>query len=391
MIDFFFDPIDIAKIGFRCDPFLPCIGDNVKGYTIDNPFPEITPNSLAIIGITEDRGSTDNQGCSNAADAIRHYLYALAQPCNGVVVTDLGNLKNGNTLEDTYIALTEVISLLLEQNVTVLLLGGTQDLTFPIYKGYETVGRVMNICAIDSRFDLGGESEINSHNYVKHIVMQQPNYLFNFTNIGYQTYFVGNEYVKLMDELNFDAFRVGAIQNNMESAEPLLRNADLVSVDISAVRQNDAPGNRRPSPHGFYGEQLCQLARFAGMSDKVSSFLLSEYNPSCDRDGQTAHMIAHAAWYFIEGFFARMGDYPYRDRQNYRRYTVEMQSHGMEVVFYKSKKSERWWIEVPCDNNERKERYGRHLLVPCNYSDYERAMQNEVPELWWKYYERMKN
>lgn len=391
MLDIFFDPIDLAKIGYFKDPFLPCLGDCVKCYSSEENFPEIVPNSLAIIGLNEDRGSRDNAGCAAAADPIRHYLYALTQPSSGMRIADLGNLKRGNTLQDSYVVLEEVISLLLDQNVTILLLGGSHDLTFPIYKGYETVGRVMNICSIDSRFDLGGEAEINSHNYLKHIVMQQPNYLFNFTNIGYQTYFVGNEYINLMEELHFDAFRVGAIQSDIEHAEPLLRNADLVSVDISAVRQSDAPGNCRPSPHGFYGEQLCQLARFAGMSDKVSSFLLSEYNPSHDRDGQTAHMLAHAAWFFIEGFFARMGDYPYRDRQNYRRYTVEMQSHGMEVVFYKSKKSDRWWIEVPCDNNERKERYGRHLLVPCNYSDYERAMQNEVPELWWKYYERMKN
>ncbi|MBP9991767.1 MAG: formimidoylglutamase [Bacteroidales bacterium] len=390
MLDIFFDPIDLQKIGFTSNPFLPTLGDCIKCHTEQNGFPDINPNSLAIVGIDENRGSCDNKSCENAADKIRHYLYALAQPMSGINVLDLGNLKRGNTLEDTYIALTEVVSLLLEQNVTMLLLGGTQDLTFPVYKGYETVGRVMNICAIDSRFDIGGEAEINSHNYVKHIVMQQPNYLFNFTNIGYQTYFVGAEYVKLMDELNFDAFRVGAIQNNMESAEPLLRNADLVSVDISAVRQSDAPGNANPSPHGFYGEQLCQLARFAGMSDKVSSMLFSEYNPTYDRDGQTAHMMAHAAWYFIEGFFCRMGDYPYRDKPNYRRYTVELQSHGMELIFYKSKKSDRWWIEVPCDNDERKERYERHLLVPCNYSDYERAMENEIPELWWKYYGRMK-
>ena len=99
--------------------------------------------------------------------------------------------------------------------------------------------------------------------------------------------------------------------------------------------------------------------------------------------------MAQALWFFIEGVYNRQQDFPYIDKHNYKRFTVELSDHGMDIVFYRSKKSDRWWMEVPCVNEERRNRYAPHLLVPCNHSDYENAMQNDLPELWWKYYHRL--
>lgn len=383
----YFEPIDLEHLGFVSRPTFPQLGDCVSAHT-DNHFPDLEGMRLAIIGIMDDRRAVMNQGCAAAADEIRRKLYPLALPHTEARIADLGNIMPGQTPEDTYYAVTEVMYKLLEHNITVIILGSGQDHTFAAYKAYEILGQVINICSIDSRFDLDGNEGMDSRNYLKHIIMQQPNFLFGYTNIGYQSYLCGPSYIGLMEQLNFDAFRLGAIQQRMDSAEPLVRNADLVTIDLGAVRQSDAPANGDPSPHGFYGEQLCQLARFAGMSDKTSCIGFFELNPKYDQHSQTAHMTAHALWYFIEGFYNRKSDFPNRDKQNYRRYTVELRDQDVEIVFHKSKKSDRWWFEVPCNDMERRERYDRHLLVPCNYSDYEQALNNEVPELWWHYYQR---
>ena len=387
----YFQPVSLEDIAFGESEFYANLASATRIYGVGGEFPSLEDATLAVIGVSDYRGSADGSEAQGVfpPDEVRRYLYALAKPQDKATLVDLGNIALGATPEDTRFALTEVLYKLLEMNITVIILGGSQDLSFANYKAYEVLGRVVNIASIDSMFDLGNDSvPLNSRNWLSHIVAQQPNYLFNFANIGYQTYFNGSSLSKLMDELGFDAYRLGAIQGDMVRAETLVRSADMVSVDIGSVRLSDAPGQTNGSPHGFYGEELCRLARFAGMSDKLSTIGFYNYNPLYDHRGQTAHLLAHAIWYFIEGFYNRTADFPHRDKQNYKHFMVGLNDGDFEISFYKSKKSDRWWMEVPY-SGERKEQYQRHLLIPCTYADYEQAQQNEVPELWQKYYQRL--
>lgn len=386
----YFEPVSKEKIGYSAYENTQCLGSKIDTYWQEGSFPELKNVRLAIVGVCEGRRSVNNRGCELAPDAIREKLYPLAPPVKERGMVDLGNIAAGATPEDTYYALTEVLYKLMDSNITVVILGGGHDLAWAQYKAYEVLGRVINIASIDSRFDI--EDAIDYHDsrsYLNRIVMEKPNYLFNFMALGYQTYFCGNDRVRLMDELQFDTIRLGELQKQMAKAEPFLRASDMVTVDVSAIRQSDAPGQGDPSPHGFYGEEICQMARFAGMSDKLSSIGFYELNPRFDDRGQTAHLLAHALWYFIEGFYNRMSDFPYRDKQNYLRFLVPINNGTTDIIFYKSQKTQRWWMEVPCDMDERRDRYARHLLIPCLHDDYLQATQGDVPELWMKTFQRV--
>jgi len=222
---------------------------------------------------------------------------------------------------------------------------------------------------------------MNSDSFLGKIIMEQPNYLFNFSNIGYQTYFVGNESVDLMNKLYFDTYRLGQIRTDIEDAEPIVRSADLITVDISSIRQCDAPGNKNASPNGFHGEEICQILMYAGISDKLSGLGIYEYNLELDREGQTAHLIAQMIWYFLEGVGNRKADIPANNPAGYITYRVPMTNIDQEITFLKSMKSNRWWMKLPVELA--KNRFMSHHLLPCSYKDYQQACKSEVPEKWW--------
>ena len=367
----------------------PKIGNVLQIYTEEEGFPDVAAFDIALIGVKDDRNAYDNSGCGQAPDVVRKYFYQLTPGPYKLKIADLGNLKTGFSPKDTIFALSTVIAELISCNTIPLIIGGSQDLTFANYQAYHNLGQIINIVAIDPMFDLGNSDEpLNSRSYLSHIILNQPNFLFNYTNIGYQTYFIDQDALKLMRNLFFDTYRLGIVRENLTEVEPMVRNADMISFDISAIRHSDAPGNNNASPHGFYGEEACQIARYAGMSDKLSSIGFYEMNPLFDKSGQTHHLVAQMIWYFIDGFYNRAHDFPFTREEDYLKYRVSIHDHKEEIVFYKSKKTDRWWMEIPLPADQRA-KYERHYLIPCSYRDYQTACENDIPDRWWMVYQKL--
>ena len=386
-ISVFLEPLDPERFGNYGDQkttFGNVITKNINA----EKFPDTEGYHIAIIGVGEDRGSVHNDGAGRAPDIIREKLYNLKISENPYRIIDLGNLKLGKTLKDTYAAVSSILVELLKEKILPIILGGSQDLTFAQYTAYEKLEETVNIVSVDSSFDLGSTDQpLNANSYLGKIVLHEPNFLFNFSNIGYQTYFVGHEQIELMNRLYFDAYRLGQVRNDIEEVEPIVRNADIMSFDITAIRQSDAPGNGNASPNGFYGEEACRIVRYAGMSDKLTSFGIYEINPLFDNHDQTSHLAAQMIWYLIDGYYNRKKDVPLKNKTGFTRYNVSMKKSEQEIIFYKSTRSERWWMEVPYHSN--KVKYERHHLVPCSYKDYETAVREEMPERWWQAFQKI--
>ena len=384
----FFAPLDVESIssGYVYQPNQ--LGSTIVKFEQHSNFPSTDECRIAIIGVKDGRGSADNEKSSNAPDFIRKHLYKLWGLGKQFQIVDLGNIEPGHRVEDTYFAVSACIEKLVKFNIIPIILGGSQDITFANYRGYQNLEQLVNLVSIDSDFNLGFiDDALDAQTYLSKIILYQPNYLFNFSNIGYQTYFVDPAAVELMQKLFFDSYRLGTVRANMEETEPIVRNADIVSFDITAVRQSDAPGNLNAGPNGFYGEEFCQIARYAGLSDKVSSVGFYEYNPAFDKHETTAHLVAQAIWCFIEGVTQRKNDKPTINNPDFLKYRVFINESKHEIVFYKSLKSDRWWMEVPYPNT--KSKYERHHLVPCSYADYQTACNEGMPDRWWQTYQKL--
>jgi len=343
---------------------------------------------VAILGVEEERNRVGQPGLASAPDEIRKQLYTLYAPDFPVSIADLGNIKQGATVEDTYFALRTVCSELMKKNVFPIVLGGSQDLTLPMFRAYEQLEQTVNLVTIDSHLDFGESDTIKSDNYLNSIVLLSPNYLFNYCNIGDQRYLNPPELYRMLNELHFENLRLGELNDSILSAEPHIRNADIVSLDMASVRIADAPGTGCSGPNGLYAEQACTLAYYAGFSDKLTSFGLFGVNPTMDQRNQTAELAAQIIWCLLDGISKRKGDYPIGTIDDYHKYIVHFEKEDHEIVFYKSPKSDRWWMEVPYPAGMQN-KYLRHYLVPCTYAVYQSAANDEIPDLWWMTYRKL--
>lgn len=364
-------------------------GNSITIFKDDDDSLDLDGFHLAIIGVEEDRNSFNNKGCKDAPNAIRKSLYQLFNHWKDLKIIDLGNIKTGFTIEDTYFALNKVFMTMLRHKIVPIIIGGSQDLTFPIYQVYENTGKLVNITSIDSRFDIGQDYEsLNSNSYLSYIILHQPNFLFNYTNIGYQSYYVDNHSIDLMKELLFDVHRLGKIKSNIELSEPLLRNADIISIDTSAFCAADAPGIQNNSPNGFSSEEGCRMTRYAGLNPKLTSIGFFEYNPKYDINSLTANTLAQMIWYFIEGFSIRIDDFPLYNSLDFKRYNVKLDDIKDDIVFLCHKISGKWWMDLSF-KSENREKYERHHYIPCSREDYELCLQNELPDKWWQFYQKL--
>lgn len=387
----FLSPVNTDSLTPKNGFYTSHLGEKIEIYRVD--FPDLDNNQydIAIVGVLEDRNAIKNEGAALGPDYFRAKFYELNEGNYNSRIIDLGNIKPGHKVSDTYIALKLVVAELIKKNILPVVIGGGQDLTYPQFMAYEELEQKVDLLVIDSHFDLDenadGTIETTSFSYLNKIFLHEPNFLFNFSNMGYQTYFVSQDSLKVMDKLYYDVHRLGDFANGINISEPIIRNANMISFDISAIRSSDAGANSNASPNGFYGEDACQICRYAGMNDKLSSIGFYEFNPAFDQNGQTALLLAQMVWYFIEGFYNRKNEFPMLPKSQYITYRANLKDGSHELVFVKSKKSDRWWMQVPYPTGLSKNE--RHHLVPCRYEDYQLANSGEMPDLWWRTYQKL--
>ena len=129
------------------------------------------------------------------------------------------------------------------------------------------------------------------------------------------------------------------------------------------------------------------MANYAGANDRLSSFGIYEYNPQLDIMNQSAMLISQMLWYFIQGVSLRNNDLPDIAKGNFYKYFVSILD-TYQIVFYQSKTSHLWWMEIPINENN-KEKISRNYIIPCSEKDYLTACNEEIPERWMQTYKKL--
>tara|TARA_B100001758_G_C18402240_1_gene609718 strand:- start:327 stop:1487 length:1161 start_codon:yes stop_codon:yes gene_type:complete len=358
------------------------IGRLIDSHTADY-FPDVKFSEIAIFNVPEYEGSRNNLNLMDCK--VRSFFYSLHYDELPRIV-DLGVIKLMPTRKESFQKIQDVCQTLIHQGIVPFIIGGGHDVSYAVYKAYAALNKFITLSVVDNKFDIGLEKDnLASFSHLGKIIAHKPSHLFHYVNLAYQSYFVSPLAVKMIDGMNFDAIRLGELKTNFNEVEPIMRNTDFLSFDISAVRNAYATANVYSSPNGLDGVEACKILRYAGVSDKVSAVGIFEYNQDLDEDNQTANLLSQMLWYFVDGYKRRKNELN-PNIKNCIKYTVSFEDGKNEIIFYKSKSSGRWWMGVPFIAKTKKDI--EYYYVACSYRDYELANQGEVPERWMKTYNK---
>ncbi|MFW5821762.1 MAG: arginase family protein [Tangfeifania sp.] len=375
----YFDPVDFSQFtDLENSVGKFSLGNNIGAFTTNLSVSNISRANVVIFGVPADNGKVET-GAALAPGLIRKELYRLAALNSKMNIADLGDLKPASGRKGTFLALRDVVEYLNELGVAIVVIGGSQDLTTGICEAFKN-NRFFSLTAVDAILDVKkGVETFHSGNYLTRIFKQLPN-LFGFSLVGYQNHLVGEKLINKIPGIA-EHLRLGMLRSNFLLAEPVMRNSDVLSFDMGALKFSEAPGTSQQNPNGLRGEEACQLSRYAGSSDRLKVFGLFGTAPENDVQGTTIKLAAEIIWYFLEGCVTRKGCADF-NKENKIVYKVEIDEMDQPLVFFHEPETNRWWFEI-------NSMAGETAHFACSEDDYKVASSNEIPGKWLDYIQKM--
>jgi formiminoglutamase len=338
------------------DPGETKFGNNIQRF--EQSLPDLKHTQVALIGIGEEE-----------ADAVRSALYPLSFPFGKLKIADLGNVR-----KEDHSFIIPVISELLEGKICPVIIGREGKFLQAQFEAHHAKQPAVSLAVVNEKLAFHPQSGEMKGNYLNPI-LQNKAHLFHFTAIGCQSHFVDEAVFRELEKRHFDCIRLGKARANLPDTEPFIRDADLLGFHLNSLKRIEAPGVADASPSGFFTEEACQISRYAGMSDKLTSIGFYGFEKSKNADALTAGVVAQLVWYFLDGFFNRKNDFP-ASTDGLTEYIVDPKGYGQPLTFWKSNKTGRWWLQVPV---KPRKKHQRHRLIACSYNDYILASKDDLP------------
>lgn len=347
---------------------------NSQALSIEN----ISKVNVAIIGIPFDSRKNDTNN-PESPDKIRAELYQLSKFDTKLRIADFGNLKPASSAKGNYQALRDIVDYFNELKIVTIIIGGSQDLSLGVCEAFKG-DKFFSFSTVDAFLDIKkGKEPFHSNNYLSRLFISRPG-LFQFNLIGFQSHYLSSESINKIQNTG-NHLRLGNFRDNVAIAEPVIRNTDFLSFDINAVKHSDAPGAQRVSPNGLRSEEACQLAKYAGLSNRLKVFGLFDIVTEKDRNDLTVKLAAQIIWYFLEGFFNRDNGKPDLN-ENCVMFQVEVEGIDKPIVFYRNTMTNQWWIEIETGDKTK-------FLFGCSENEYVAASNNEIPGMWLNYTQKI--
>ena len=286
-------------------------GPSLRWHQRVQPFTSASQGGVALIGFAVDEGVRRNGGRVGAEHGPEAARKALANlPLLGEpALWDAGDVAcAGGDLDAAQQALAQQVAQALAQGCLPLVLGGGHEVAWGSFQGVAQArpdARRILIINLDAHFDLRQAREGNSGTPFRQIqewcaTQGQP---FDYRVLGISRYANTQALFERADTLGVRYWLDDALQTEQGLQEALAVlahdlaqcDAAYLTVDIDVLPGAVAPGVSAPAPLGVPLAQVERVVDTVLASGKLVAADLAEFNPTFDRDGLTAKVVARLA------------------------------------------------------------------------------------------------
>lgn len=284
----------------------------LDGKAFENEHP-----AFALLGFKCDEGIRRNLGRVGAEDgprALRQSLAKLPVQKQDFSLYDVGNIVCADgDLESAQQALGEVVSILLNNKIKPILLGGGHEIAWGHYQGIAEVYRRedLGIVNFDAHFDMRpflkndlGSSGTPFLQIAKAHAAAKRRFDYNCIGIQHagnirQLFATAKHYntkIILADELH-----QGQLQKCVDFVDRVIDENDMIylSLCLDVFSAPFAPGVSAPQPMGLCPWHVIPFVRQLAASGKVVSYDIAELSPRYDIDQRTAKLAANLIYEII--------------------------------------------------------------------------------------------
>jgi formiminoglutamase len=266
-----------------------------------------------LVGFPSDEGVRRNGGRVGAAggpEALRTAFYHLVPDARSARfedllrhTRDLGDLEVSGDLEADQRNLGEALGTYLERGTFAIVLGGGHETSYGHFLGYRLAGHRVGIINWDAHADVRELKQGRAHSGspFRQAIEDPSGGCRSYTVAGLQPHLVARAHLEFVKQHGTAVWRDAVVPEIIPQLYRGTPGPTLVSFDLDAVDQAEAPGVSAPNAGGLSSELWLAAAYAAGHSDTVTSADVVELNPRVDRDGQTARLAAVTVWQILRG------------------------------------------------------------------------------------------
>lgn len=335
-------------------------------------FADLDKYSLFILGISL---SADKSGFHQ----LRKELYSLSL-LKEFLFCDLGNIKSGYNIDETKNAFSFLYQDIVSKGKTILILSDEAEIATLHLSSIQKINAERQITIIDKKLNILENSSSMKQGYIGKF-LDKTGKKIHFSAVGTQEYFIQEEEKEIIQKQFHTELRLGKIKENIQFAEPALRNSKIINFNLASIQYPYIKGNDN-SPNGLDSREACIISNFCGQADFLESLAVYPIDEKNENNAIELKLIAQIIWYFLKSFAQKIIEIPNAHDISFTKFVVNYTSKNTIISFLKSNITNRWWTEIVYKKE-------KTTYFPSSYDEYLSVKNDHIPDEWIKYLDKI--